>query len=126
MKPSDVDPGTQAFEDALALESQPGRYRLRLFVSGSTPRSTRAIQNIRALCEANLRGRYDLEVIDIYQHPEQAKPEQIIVTPTLVRALPLPLRRVIGDLSDKERVLVGLEIAARDAPRELPQQSHAG
>ena len=73
---------------------------LRLFVTGSTPRSTRAIQNIRALCEEKLHGRYDLEVIDIYQHPEQVKPEQIVVTPTLVKKLPLPFRKIIGDLSD--------------------------
>ncbi len=88
-------------------------YVLRLFVTGSTPRSARAIQNIRALCEEKLHGRYDLEVIDIYQHPEQVKPEQIVVTPTLVKKLPLPFRKIIGDLSDKERVLVGLDIVPR-------------
>ena len=66
-------------------------YRLRLFVTGTTPRSARAIQNIRALCEEKLHGRYDLEVIDIYQHPEHGKPEQIVVTPTLVKKLPLPV-----------------------------------
>ncbi len=95
----------------------PAHYRLRLFVSGTTPRSARAIQNIRALCEEKLHGRYDLEVIDIYQHPEQIKPEQIVVTPTLVKKLPLPFRKIIGDLSDKERVLVGLDI--------IPREDHA-
>jgi circadian clock protein KaiB len=105
---------TKAFEDALAAEPNAAHYCLRLFVSGSTPRSARAIHNIRALCEEKLHGRYDLEVIDIYQHPEQVKPEQIVVTPTLVKKLPLPFRKIIGDLSDIERVLVGLDIVPRD------------
>jgi len=103
----------KAFENALAERPDAEHYRLRLFVTGSTPRSCRAIQNIRAICEEKLQGRYDLEVIDIYQHPEQAKPEQIVVTPTLVKKLPLPFRKIIGDLSDGERVLVGLDIIAR-------------
>ncbi len=101
---------TRLFEEALADQPHAVHYRLRLFVSGSTPRSTRAIQNIRALCEERLHGRYTLEVIDIYQQPQEIKPEQIIVTPTLVKRLPLPIRKIIGDLSDKERVLVGLDI----------------
>jgi len=113
MKRSEADQDTRAFEDALGAGPRQEHYRLRLFVSGSTPRSIRAIQNIRALCEEKLNGRYDLEVIDIYQHPEQVKPEQIVVTPTLVKQLPLPFRKIIGDLSDKERVLVGLDILAR-------------
>jgi circadian clock protein KaiB len=94
-----------------------GRYILRLFVTGTTPRSLRAIQNLHALCEANLPGQYDLEVIDIYQHPEQAMPEQIVVTPTLVKEFPLPLRRMIGDLSDTERVLTGLGIPQQQLAR---------
>ena len=115
MKRSESD-DTKAFEDALAAGSKSTHYRLRLFVSGTTPSSARAIQNIRALCEEKLHGRYDLEVIDIYQHPEQVRPEQIVVTPTLVKKLPLPFRKIIGDLSDKERVLVGLDIVSQDAP----------
>jgi len=109
-KPSQA---TQAFEAALAQQPPADRYLLRLFVTGTTPRSSRAIKNIRAICEEKLKGRYDLEVIDIYQHPEQAKPEQIVVTPTLVRSLPLPVRRLIGDLSNEERVLVGLDLRPR-------------
>jgi circadian clock protein KaiB len=101
------------FEDALAGEPDDSQYWLRLFVSGSTPRSARAIQNIQALCEENLHGRYDLEVIDIYQHPEHVRPEQIVVIPTLVKKLPLPIRRIVGDLSDKQRVLLGLDIVKR-------------
>jgi circadian clock protein KaiB len=108
---------TKAFEAALAQQPPAERYLLRLFVTGTTPRSSRAIQNIRAICEEKLQGRYDLEVIDIYQHPEQAKPEQIVVTPTLVKSLPLPVRRLIGDLSNEERVLVGLDIVPHNAPK---------
>jgi circadian clock protein KaiB len=87
-----------------------GRYKLRLFVTGSTPRSTRAIANMRKICEENLRGRYDLEVVDVYENPDATRELQIIATPTLVKILPEPLRRIIGDLSDKERVLAGLNL----------------
>ncbi|BDU19018.1 circadian clock KaiB family protein [Dyella sp. GSA-30] len=86
------------------------RYKLRLFITGSTPRSARAIQNMRQICDENLKGRYDLEVIDVYEDPEATKELQVIATPTLVKILPEPLRRIIGDLSDKERVLAGLNI----------------
>jgi circadian clock protein KaiB len=108
---------------ALAPETDP-HYRLRLFVTGATPRSFRAIQNIRAICEAYLQGHYDLEVVDIYQHPEQAKAEQIIVTPTLVKQTPLPGRKLIGDLSDTARVLVGLDITPGQLPAK-PKNEHA-
>lgn len=104
------------FDTLVAAEPAAPHYHLRLFVSGSTPRSIRAIQNIKALCEQQLGGRYDLEVIDLYQHPERAKPEQIVVTPTLVKTLPAPLRKIIGDLSDTERVLVGIDVIARKLP----------
>jgi circadian clock protein KaiB len=92
------------------LDDTDGRYKLRLFITGSTPRSTRAIQNMRQICDDNLKGRYDLEVIDVYDAPEATKELQIVATPTLVKILPEPLRRIIGDLSDKERVLAGLDI----------------
>jgi circadian clock protein KaiB len=75
-----------------------------------TPRSTRAVENVRTICEEHLKGRYDLEVIDIYQQPTLAKGDQILAAPTLIKKLPLPLRRVIGDLSSTERVLVGLDL----------------
>jgi circadian clock protein KaiB len=100
-------------------------YRLRLFVTGTTPRSARAIQNITAICEDNLRGRYDLEVIDIYQHPEHVKSEQIVVTPTLVKQFPLPLRKLIGDLSDTKRVLDALDIVPRQVSEVRPEKEHA-
>lgn len=86
------------------------RYKLRLFVTGSTPRSTRAIENMQKICDENLEGQYDLEIIDVYQNPEATRDLQIIATPTLVKILPQPLRRIIGDLSDKERVLAGLNL----------------
>lgn len=88
----------------------PEHYVLRLYVTGMTPRSTRAVENVRAICEQYLQGRYDLEVVDIYQQPTLAKGEQIIAAPTLIKKLPLPLRRVIGDLSSTEKVLLGLDL----------------
>ena len=104
-----------SFSDELDDQaSQPPseRYVLRLYVTGMTPRSTRAIENIRKICEEHLEGRYDLEVIDVYQQPTLAKGEQIIAAPTLIKKLPLPLRRVIGDMSNTERVLLGLDLRA--------------
>ena len=102
---------TEDFEKAVrAGANKSQHYVLRLYVTGSTPRSTRAIQNIRALCEEHLSGRYDLEVIDIYQQPVLAQGEQIIAAPTLIKKLPHPLRKVIGDLSNSERVLMGLDL----------------
>lgn len=86
-------------------------YLLRLYVAGTSPQSTRAILNIQAICEQHLKGRYQLDVIDIYQRPQLAKEEQIIAVPTLVKRLPEPLRRVIGSFSDSERVLIGLDLA---------------
>ena len=85
-------------------------YLLRLYIAGATPRSIRAVANIREICQTSLRDRYQLEVIDIYQQPAVAKGEQVIAAPTLVKKLPLPLRRFIGDLSDTERILVGLDL----------------
>ena len=85
-------------------------YVLRLYVTGTTPRSSRSILNIRRFCEERLSGRYNLEVIDIYQQPELAKDEQIIATPTLIKMLQKPLRKMVGDLSDRERVLAGLSL----------------
>jgi circadian clock protein KaiB len=87
---------------------------LRLYVTGSTPRSTHAIQNLKAICEEHLQGRYELQVIDVYQRPALARDEQIVATPTLIKVLPAPLRRLIGDLSNAERVLFGLDLKPRD------------
>jgi circadian clock protein KaiB len=93
-----------------AVTREREKYTLRLYVTGMTPKSTRAIVNVRKLCEENLAGRYDLEVIDIYQQPKLAKGEQIIAAPTLIKKLPLPLRKLIGDMSDREKFLVGLDL----------------
>ncbi|MBI5951150.1 MAG: thiol-disulfide isomerase [Chloroflexi bacterium] len=100
---------TEKFEEALA-KPRPEKYILRLYITGMTPRSSRAIENIRTICEAHLKGRYELEIVDIYQKPSLAQGEQIIAAPTLIKKLPLPLRRLVGDLSNEERVLVGLDL----------------
>jgi circadian clock protein KaiB len=93
-----------------AREQAHRSYLLRLYVTGSTRTSSRAIERVRSVCEEHLRGRYELEVIDIYQRPALAKDEQIIATPTLIRVLPAPLRRYIGDLSTVDRILFGLDL----------------
>ncbi len=93
-------------------------YRLRLFVTGSTPRSVRAIRNILELCEKFLQGNYELEIVDIYQDPVMAKEGQVIAAPTLVREAPLPVRRLIGDCSDTEKVMLALDIHATGDPTE--------
>lgn len=94
----------------------PRSYRLRLIVAGRTLRSRRAIANLRRICDEHLDGRVDLEVIDIYQQPELAEKYQVIAVPTLIKLLPLPIRHMIGDLSEKERVLRGLEITITPPP----------
>ena len=86
------------------------RYILRLYVTGMTTRSSRAVSNLQAICDEYLYGRYDLEIIDIYQQPVLAKGEQIIAAPTLIKKLPLPMRRIIGDMSNREHVLLGLDL----------------
>ena len=101
---------TESFEKTLEHTRDAERYVLRLYVTGMTPRCMEAFANIKAICEEHLSGRYDLEVIDIYERPRLAKDEQIIAVPTLVKRLPAPLRRLIGDLSDEERVLLGLDL----------------
>ena len=86
------------------------KYVLRLYVAGMTSQSTEAIKNITQICEENLKGRCDLQIIDIYQQPKLAKGEQIIAAPTLIKKLPLPLRKFIGSMADKEKILVGLDL----------------
>jgi len=100
--------------------SKQRKYFMRLYVTGATPRSTRAITNLRRLCDEHLPGRYELEVIDIYQQPKLAAEGHIIAAPTLVKALPLPLRKFIGDMSDAKTVLAGLEVLAASAPPRWP------
>ena len=86
------------------------KYALRLYVSGSTSKSALAVKNIKRICEQNLKNRYELEVIDIYQQPNLARDEQIVAVPTLIKRSPLPQRRLIGDLSNQKKVLVGLDL----------------
>lgn len=95
-------------------EAPTQEYVLRLYISGMTPAATRAITNLRAICEQYLAGRYELQIVDVYQQPVLAKNEQILAAPTLVKKLPLPLRRVIGDMSSKDRVLLGLDLRPRE------------
>jgi circadian clock protein KaiB len=112
-------PADEALELAAErLETE--RYVLRLYVTGMTPRSMRAIENVRAICEEHLQGRYELEVVDIYQQPVLAKGEQIVAAPTLIKKLPAPLRRIIGDLSNRERVLIGLDLRLRESVSRDP------
>jgi circadian clock protein KaiB len=99
--------------EAASLDAKTQKYTLRLYVAGLTPRSQEAIRNITAICDENLKGRCDLEVIDIYQHPVLAKGEQIIAAPTLIKQLPLPLRKIIGNMADKDKVLLGLDLRSK-------------
>ena len=104
-----LPPDADAINAAAAGPVVPS-YVLRLYVTGATPRSTRAITNIRKICEEHLEGRYELEIVDIAQHPTLAEGEQIIAAPTLIKKLPLPLRQFIGDMSQTERILLGLDL----------------
>lgn len=106
----------ESLESALAATGEQ-KYVLRLYVAGMTPKSRMALANIRKICEEKLKGRYDLEVIDVYQQPDVAKGEQILAAPTLVKRLPEPLRKIIGDLSDTQRVIVGLNLKVKETPR---------
>jgi circadian clock protein KaiB len=91
----------------------PKTWELRLYVAGQTPRAVTALENLKTLCEEHLAGCYRIEVIDLIKNPQLARGDQIIAVPTLVRKLPEPMKKIIGDLSDKERVLVGLDLRAR-------------
>jgi circadian clock protein KaiB len=93
------------------------RYVLRLFVTGMTPRSARAVDNLLAICNEFLAGQYDLEIVDIYQQPVLTRGEQIVAAPTLIKKRPLPLRRIVGDMSNRDRVLTGLDLV-RPSPAD--------
>lgn len=104
---------TEQFEEALANRDE-RIYELRLFVSGITPRSLEAIEQVRALCEEHLKGRYRLEVIDLYKDPQAAKDEQVVAAPTLVKMLPAPMRKIIGNMAKNDRLLAGLDIRVQN------------
>ncbi len=108
-KKSSRDNTNGAYNDAL-LENKSVKYVLRLYVTGATPQSIRAITNIKKICEEYLKNRYSLEIIDIYQQPSLAEGDQIIAAPTLIKKLPGPLKKLIGDLSNTEKVLLGLDL----------------
>jgi circadian clock protein KaiB len=93
---------------------EPGNWQLRLYVAGQTPNCVRAFRNLKRLCEQNLAGRYLIEVVDLIENPRLAAGDEIIAVPTLVRKLPTPVRKIIGDLSNSERVLVGLQLRPQD------------
>ena len=95
--------------------SRQAKYILRLYVSGSTLKSALAVENIKRICEQHVKNRYDLEVIDMYQQPNLARDEQIVAVPTLIKRLPLPLQRLVGDMSDLNKVLVGLDLKVRES-----------
>jgi len=100
-EPSDGVPETECF-------------RLRLYVAGQSPKSLKALSNLKRMCEEHLQSRYEIEVVDLVEHPRLAAGDEIVAIPTLVRRLPVPMRKIIGDLSDSERVLVGLQLLPKD------------
>ncbi len=109
MSAKKIHDSTPAFEKLLANLTRKN-YVLRLYITGATPQSVRAIANVRRICEQYLHGYYRLDVIDLYQQPELAQRDQVIAAPTLVKHLPLPSRRLLGDMSKTERVLAGLDL----------------
>lgn len=113
MEKKEVNISTEGFEEMLA-QADESYYSLQLYIAGSTLYSNRALRNLRQICDRYLKGRYELEVIDIYQCPERVLPENIVAIPTLVKKLPPPLQRLIGDLSHTEKVLVGLNLLPQD------------
>jgi circadian clock protein KaiB len=106
----------QSVAPASAVGADSDHYHLRLYVAGQTAKSLAAVANLRRVCEDHLAGRYDIEVIDLLQNPKLAVVDQILAIPTLVRGLPGPLKRLIGSLSDTEKVLVGLDIRPKAGP----------
>jgi circadian clock protein KaiB len=106
---------TERFEEATARKE---KYIIKLYITGMTPRSQQALRNLEKVCREYLEGNYELEVIDIYQQPQLAKGDQIIAVPTLIKKMPLPLRRLIGDLSQEDRIVLGLDLKSKTPPHE--------
>lgn len=113
-------PGAENEHDATVRATlRPPSFVLRLYVASLTSRSMTAIRSVKDVCETHLQGHYELEIIDICEHPTLARSEQIVAAPTLLKKLPLPLRRLIGDMADHERVLIGLDLREKDVePRD--------
>ncbi|RJQ23277.1 MAG: thiol-disulfide isomerase [Nitrospiraceae bacterium] len=99
--------------EEMAGEKSKEKYILKLYVTGMTPRSMKAVMNIKGICEEHLKGRYELEIVDIFQQPVLAKGEQIIAAPTLIKKLPLPIRKFIGDMSNTDKILIGLDLRTK-------------
>lgn len=109
---------TEEFEKLLHAAPEAPHYVLRLYITGSTPRSMAAIANIRALCDQHLAGRYELDVVDIYQQPDQAFKEQIIAAPTLIKESPYPPSRMVGNLTNVDKIMVGLNLTPKGSDSE--------
>ena len=114
----DIVDSTKVFENAVSKVNENQKYILRLYVTGITPKSQQAIANVKRICEEHLKGRYELEIIDIYQQPALARGEQIVATPTLIKKIPVPLRRFIGDMADTEKILFGLDLVPREERKQ--------
>ncbi len=112
MKPTKIKDETERFERAEKARDKE-HYLLRLYITGTTPKSVRALTQIKRICETELKGRCTLEVIDIYQQPKLAEGDQIVAVPTLLKKIPAPLRRFIGDFSDTENILLGLDLKSK-------------
>jgi len=115
-------PVSKGARTATAVKDDPERWNLRLYVAGQTPRSLSAVANLKRFCEAHLAGRYAIEIVDLVENPRLARGDQIVAIPTLVRKLPAPMRKIIGDLSNTERVFVGLDLKRGGAEPASPAQ----
>jgi len=111
--PAKTNEAKRARRNTRAVAEAPEQWNLRLYVAGQTPRAIAALDNLKRICEEHLAGKYTIEVIDLLQNPQLARGDQILAVPTLVRKLPEPVRKIIGDLSNEERVLVGLDLRPR-------------
>lgn len=116
--PTSLLDGVEAADEDQVVTEQPAEgplevWRLRLYVAGESPKSLVAFANLKALCETHMAGQYEIEIVDLLKHPRLARGDEIVAIPTLVRQLPSPIRKIIGDLSDTDQVLVGLQISAK-------------
>jgi circadian clock protein KaiB len=104
-----------SLSESLPLHSPRDVWKLRLYIAGQSPKSLQAFANLKTLCEEHLAGHYELEIVDLVEHPSRARSDDILAIPTLVRSLPTPLRKIIGDLSNTQLVLVGLSLVPASA-----------
>ena len=121
MKRPEKTPNEYASFERALQESGDRQYLLRLYVTGATPKSVRAVRNVRQMCEKHLPGRYRLEVVDVYRQPELVKGQDLVAVPTLIKCLPAPLRRFIGDMVNTDRILVGLDLRLTEEEKQDKQ-----